>query len=156
MKKLFLMLAFTGMVTAVSASTVSALTNTSIVSVIGDDKKGDDKGKKKKSCSKDEKSCCKKDESGKKSCCKSKEEKKEEPKKGGKKKLKKRLKALKKEHKKLQHFLNTFASQQKTVQSTPVWWQDALIKTLPKVIDMGTVVFNNITQPRPQVMPAKS
>ncbi|MBK6834978.1 MAG: hypothetical protein IPG89_12180 [Bacteroidetes bacterium] len=47
MKKLFLMLAFTGMVTAVSASTVSALTNTSIVSVIGDDKKGDDKGKKK-------------------------------------------------------------------------------------------------------------
>jgi len=78
MKKLFLMLAFTGMVTAVSASTVSVLTNTSIVSVIGDDKKGDDKGKK-KSCSKDEKSCCKKD-AGKKSCCKGKDEKKDEKK----------------------------------------------------------------------------
>lgn len=90
-----------------------------------------------------------------KELCKVRKKKKSE-KKGGKKKLKKRLKALKKEHKKLQHFLNTFASQQKTVQSTPVWWQDALIKTLPKVIDMGTVVFNNITQPRPQVMPAKS
>ena len=44
MKKLFLMLAFTGMVTAVSASTVSALSNnTSVSIVIGDDKKGDDK-----------------------------------------------------------------------------------------------------------------
>jgi len=79
MKKLFLMLALTGMVTAVSASTVSALSNTSISIVIGDDKKGDDKNKKKeKSCSKDEKSCCKKD-AGKKSCC-SKDGKKDEKK----------------------------------------------------------------------------
>ena len=80
MKKLFLMLAFTGMVTAVSASAVSAFTGTSIVTVIGDDKKCDDKDKK-KACSKEEKSgCCKKKEDGKKSCCKSKEEKKEEKK----------------------------------------------------------------------------
>ncbi len=71
MKKLFLMLALTGMVSAVSASTVSALSHNTIVSVIGDDKKGDDKGKKKedkkacaageKTCTKGEKSCCKKD-----------------------------------------------------------------------------------------------
>ena len=80
MKKLFLMLAFTGMVTAVSASTVSALSHTSIAITVGDDKKGDDKNKKKdKSCSKDEKACCKKDASGKKSCC-SKDGKKDEKK----------------------------------------------------------------------------
>jgi hypothetical protein len=68
MKKLFLMLAFTGMVTAMSASTVSSFTGIA-VSIVkdGDDK---DKGKKKdksKHCSADEKSCCKKGEA--KSCC---------------------------------------------------------------------------------------
>jgi hypothetical protein len=79
MKKLFLMLAFTGMVTAMSASTVSSFTGTAISIVKeGDDK---DKGKKKdkaKHCSADEKSCCKKGESTK-SCC-SKDGKKEEKK----------------------------------------------------------------------------
>lgn len=79
MKKLFLALALTGMVSAVSASTVSSLNGISVSIVKGDDKKGDDKNKKKeKSCSKDEKSCCKKD-AGKKSCC-AKGEKKDEKK----------------------------------------------------------------------------
>ena len=60
MKKLFLMIAFTGMVASVSAA-----------STFGDDK---DKDKKKeckkdgKSCSGEKKECCKKD--AKKSCCK--------------------------------------------------------------------------------------
>ena len=56
MKKLFLALSIVAFVSAASASTLSTLSGNTIVSVIGDDKKGDDKGKK-KSCSKDEKSC---------------------------------------------------------------------------------------------------
>lgn len=69
MKKLFLSIALIGMVSAVSASTVAAVNNTSIVSVLGDDKKGDDKKKEnKKGCAGDEKTCKK----GEKSCCKGK------------------------------------------------------------------------------------
>ena len=82
--------------------------------------------------------------------------KKKNDKKGGKKKLKKRLKALKAEHKQLKNFLKAFALQQNTMQQKSVWWQDALIKTLPKFIDIGAVVLNNVTQPRPQVLPTKS
>ncbi len=65
MKKLVLMLALTGLVGGLSAST------------LGDDK---DKDKKKECCKKDAKSCCKKD--GAKSCSgeKKAEEKKEEKK----------------------------------------------------------------------------
>ncbi len=83
-------------------------------------------------------------------------QKKKGSKKGGKKKLKKRLKALKFEYKQLKKFLKAFALQQNTVRQSSAWWQDALIKTLPKIIDIGTVVLNNVTQPRPQVLPAKS
>jgi len=75
MKKLFLFVAFTGIVGATSASAITTFSKTSIVSVCGDDKKGDDKKKK------DEKACCKKDAGGKtcshdakdgKVCCKGK------------------------------------------------------------------------------------
>ncbi len=81
MKKLFLMLALTGMVGAVSASTVSSLSpglrSLSTLVKIGDDKKGDDKKKDKKACTADEKNCKK----GEKSCCKKKDAAKPEEKK---------------------------------------------------------------------------
>jgi len=84
MKKLFLLFAFTGIVGAASATTLTA-TKAEVVTVKGDDKKGDDKKKK------DAKACCKSHEakacsgekteakacSGageKKSCCKAKAE----------------------------------------------------------------------------------
>ena len=74
MKKIFLVLAFAGMVGGVSATTVSSLTNSNVIAFV---KEGDDKDKKKKS----EKSCCKKTDdkkacanegskAGAKSCCK--------------------------------------------------------------------------------------
>lgn len=70
MKKLFLLLAFTGIVGAASAKSLVTLTKGTIV-FLGDDKKGDDKKKDGKSCSDKEKgkegckmgaghSCCKK------------------------------------------------------------------------------------------------
>jgi uncharacterized protein YfaQ (DUF2300 family) len=75
MKKLFLLVAFTGIVGAASATSFASLTKVAIVTFKGDDKKKEEK-----------KSCCKKDEKGKtctgegekKSCCKAKagEEKK--------------------------------------------------------------------------------
>lgn len=79
MKKLFLMLAFTGIVGAASATSIASLTKTSVITLGTDDKKGDKKKADKKSCDKD-KACCKKD--GKatadnkegKSCCKAKAE----------------------------------------------------------------------------------
>jgi hypothetical protein len=60
MKKLFLLLAFTGIVAASSASTIVSLTKANVT--LGEEKKGDDKKKKeeKKSCDKDH-ACCKKD-----------------------------------------------------------------------------------------------
>ena len=60
MKKLFLLVAFTGIVAAASADTLLTLSKATVI-VLGDDKKGDDKKK-------EGKSCCKKD--GGKSCCK--------------------------------------------------------------------------------------
>ena len=64
MKKLFLMFALTGMVSAASASTISLLSSNTVITVLGDDKgkKKDEKSCKKgeKSCKKDGKSCCKK------------------------------------------------------------------------------------------------
>lgn len=66
MKKLFLLLAFTGIVGAASANTFLALSKAT-VTVIGDDKKSDDKKKGEKSCNHDGKAaCCKKGEA--KSC----------------------------------------------------------------------------------------
>ena len=58
MRKLFLLIAFTGIVGAASATTLVS-TKAKLSTVIGDDKKGDDKKKK------DEKACCKKDATGK-------------------------------------------------------------------------------------------
>jgi hypothetical protein len=55
MKKLFVLLAFTGIMGSAAASTVANFASTSVVSMIGEEKKGDDKKKK------DEKACCKKD-----------------------------------------------------------------------------------------------
>ncbi|MGQ0828153.1 MAG: hypothetical protein ACT4ON_07150 [Bacteroidota bacterium] len=54
MKKLFLLLAFTGIVGAASATSVVALTKGTVITLSGDDKKQDDK----KKCAKG-KSCCK-------------------------------------------------------------------------------------------------
>jgi len=82
MKKLFLMLAFTGIVGAASATSIASLTKASVITLGTDDKKTDDKKKEeKKSCDKD-KACCKKDAKGNatatadgkegKSCCKAK------------------------------------------------------------------------------------
>ena len=71
MKKLFLLVAFTGIVGASSAISVVALTKASVINVGGDEKKSDDKKKDEK------KACCKKGEKGKtcsgdkkeKACC---------------------------------------------------------------------------------------
>lgn len=75
MKKIFLLLAFTGILGAASASTVLSVTKATVV-VNGDDKKGDDKKKDKEKTK--EKACCKKDakcENQKdKACCKKKTE----------------------------------------------------------------------------------
>ncbi len=74
MKKMFLMLAFTGIVGASVANTLSVMNNTAVITLSGD-KKGDDKKKKEdekaKAChdGKDEKAGC---AGGSKSCCKSK------------------------------------------------------------------------------------
>ncbi len=65
MKKLFLLLAFTGIVGAASANTLLSLSKTTVI-VLGDDKKGNDKKKDEKSCNHEGKSCCKKGEG--KSC----------------------------------------------------------------------------------------
>lgn len=82
--------------------------------------------------------------------------KKKKSKKGVKKKMKKRLKELKMQHKQLKRALKDFALQQNMVRQNPAWWQDAMSKSLPKLIDLGAVILNNVTQPRPQVLPAKS
>lgn len=68
MKKLFLLLVFTGMIGAASATSISVITKGTVVSFKGDDKKKKDDKKK---CDKD-KACCKKDaKSGDaKACCK--------------------------------------------------------------------------------------
>jgi hypothetical protein len=83
MKKLFLLIAFTGIVGASSALSVSALTKGTVITLGGEEKK-----EEKKKCDKD-KACCKKGESAKacsgekaegkscskgegKSCCKAK------------------------------------------------------------------------------------
>jgi hypothetical protein len=58
MKKLFLLVAFTGIVAASSASTLVSLTKGTVIT-LGEEKKGDEKKKKKKKSS--EKACCKKD-----------------------------------------------------------------------------------------------
>jgi hypothetical protein len=69
MKKIFLLLAFTGILGAASATVVSSAKATITVNN-GDDKKaGDDKKKDKDK----EKACCKKDANGNKACCKKKE-----------------------------------------------------------------------------------
>jgi hypothetical protein len=57
MKKLFLLLAFTGIVSAASANSIAIFTKSTITATVGDDKKGDDK-----------KACCKKDGNGKSGC----------------------------------------------------------------------------------------
>lgn len=59
MKKLFLLVAFTGIVGASSAISVVALTKASVITLGGDEKKTDDKKKGEK------KACCKKGETGK-------------------------------------------------------------------------------------------
>jgi hypothetical protein len=59
MKKLFLLVAFTGIVGASSALSVVALNKASVITLGGDEKKSDDKKKD------DKKACCKKGESAK-------------------------------------------------------------------------------------------
>lgn len=85
MKKIFLLMAFTGIVGASSALSISALTKATVITIGGDEKK-----EEKKKCDK-KKACCKKDETAKagekteakgcshgdakaKSCCKAKTE----------------------------------------------------------------------------------
>ena len=55
MKKLFLLLAFTGIVGATSATSIVTLAKGTVITLGGEEKKGDEKKKK---CDK-EKSCCK-------------------------------------------------------------------------------------------------
>jgi hypothetical protein len=87
MKKLFLLVAFTGIVGASSASSIVALTKGTVITVGGDEKKDE-----KKKCEKG-KACCKKDakageekvegktcsHDGKKACCKGKAEESKTP-----------------------------------------------------------------------------
>lgn len=85
--------------------------------------------------------------------------KRKKGKKGGKKKkLRKRLKALEAEHEQLKYYLQTFAFavQQGSTQQRPTWWQGAIANSLPKLFDMGTVVLNNTTQKRPQIVTEKN
>lgn len=81
MKKIFLLIAFTGILGAASATSILTISKTSIVNVGGEDKKGDEKKKKKekadckKACAADKTAAtagCSHD-SGK-SCCKGKTE----------------------------------------------------------------------------------
>jgi hypothetical protein len=55
MKKLFLLIAFSGIIGASSALTVSTLSKATVITLGGEEKKGDEK----KKCDKD-KACCKK------------------------------------------------------------------------------------------------
>jgi hypothetical protein len=74
MKKLFLLLAFTGILGAASATTILTANKGTAVVSIGEEKKGDEKKKEKGK----EKACCKKDakcaDQKDKACCKKKAE----------------------------------------------------------------------------------
>jgi len=52
---------------------------------------------------------------------------------GGRKKLKKQLKTLRKEHEQLQY----------AVQQKPAWWQGAVTKALPNIVDFISVFLRN-------------
>lgn len=57
-----------------------------------------------------------------------------------KKKAKKELKKLKKERKQLKSLLRYSAQSNQVSQS--VWWQDALIQSLPSAIELATATIN--------------
>lgn len=61
MKKVFLIAALAGIFTAASANTLISLSNGTVVTLGGDEKKGDDKKKSEKK----KKDCCKKDAAAK-------------------------------------------------------------------------------------------
>lgn len=94
---------------------------------------------------------------------KTKKKHKRNKKKGGKtKKLKRQMQALEMEYEQLKMFFQVFLMQMQMqtpsylhTQQKPVWWQEAVTKSLPKLFDMGSVVLNNVTQKRPQILSAK-
>lgn len=79
--------------------------------------------------------------------------KKKKSKKDGKKKVKKRLKELKMQHKQLKRALKEFALQQNMVRQNPAWWQEALTTSLPKALELASVVLRNRSQQIPLSLP---
>ena len=75
-------------------------------------------------------------------------------KKGGKKKLKNRLEVLEIEHEQLKYFLRSLAMYQNSGQEKqPAWWQKALTTSLPKALDLASVVLRNRSQQIPLYLP---
>ena len=82
--------------------------------------------------------------------------KRKDGKKGRNKKLKKRLKVLELEHEQLKYFLKAFAMHQNTKpEQKPAWWQNALTNSLPKLLDLASVVCQNRSQRTPLYLPDK-
>jgi ribosome-binding ATPase YchF (GTP1/OBG family) len=82
--------------------------------------------------------------------------KQKDGKKGGNKKFKKRLKVLELEHEQLKYFLKSFAMYQNTKpEQKPAWWQNALTNSLPKLLDLASVVCQNRSQRTPLYLPDK-
>ena len=80
--------------------------------------------------------------------------KQKDGKKGGNKKLKKRLKVLEMEHEQLKYLLRALAMHQNTRQEQkPAWWQNALTNSLPKFLDLASVVCRNRSQRTPLYLP---
>jgi hypothetical protein len=68
----------------------------------------------------------------------------------GKKKLMKKNKRLKRENEQLKYFLATSGTQQKFT-----WWQDALVRSLPKALDLANVVLKKRLAQQVRVLPAR-
>jgi len=65
-------------------------------------------------------------------------------KKFGKKELKRRIEALEKENALLRYYLFSLSTQEKaTTQEKPMWWQDALVRSAPNLVDMAASNFRN-------------
>jgi hypothetical protein len=63
---------------------------------------------------------------------------------GGKKKRKRQMRKLEAENAQLRMYLQTLATQMPKQQSA--WWQDAIVKSLPKLIDLGGVILSKSKQ----------
>lgn len=86
-----------------------------------------------------------------------KKKQKKNKKKGKKnKKLKHILHELEMEQERTKAVLWTFVMQMQVRTQKPVWWEEAMAKSIPKIFDMGIVAVNNMTQKQPQILPANS